>query len=164
MIADIGCGSFPFFLSQVEFRQKTGLDRLICSQSQSPSDKIQLLNYDVESDLDLPLPTDSCEVITMLAVVEHILPARLPRVLSSVYNSLNKEGIFIITTPAPWTDKLLRALASLNLVSSEEIEEHKAAYGLSDILSRLQQAGFKKANLLGGYFELGMNIWASAKK
>ena len=50
---------------------------------------------------------------------------------------LKPDGTFIITTPAPWTDLLLKMMAKLGLVSRIEIEEHKAMYGRKEIGSIL---------------------------
>ena len=46
-----------------------------------------------------------------------------------------------MTTPAPWTDKLLRIMARLHLVSQVEIDEHKDAYSKDRISKFLQEAG-----------------------
>lgn len=165
-IADIGCGNYPFFLLNTEFKQKYGLDKITISSSVSrhPCKNIKILNYDVESSADLPVPGNFFDVITMLAVIEHIKPEIIPQILRQIYSALRNGGVFILTTPAPYTDQLLKALALTGLVSKEEIAEHKATYKLSYIFKLLYQAGFKEHNLHGGHFELGMNSWVKADK
>lgn len=66
----------------------------------------------------------------MLAVIEHIEPERLDGIIGEVRRILKSGGLLIITTPASWTDGLLRFMARLHLVSRTEIDEHKAAYTL----------------------------------
>jgi hypothetical protein len=67
-------------------------------------------------------------------------------------------------SPAPRTEGLLRCLAALRLVSTMEIHDHKRAYGPAAIRALLIEAGFAAANIDSGYFELGMNVWARARK
>ena len=103
-------------------------------------------------------------VITMLAVFEHIEPAELPKILSEIYRVLKPGGSYIMTTPASWTDILLRVMAKLSLVSSVEIDDHKSTYTKQKIFFLLLESGFFKEKLKLGYFELFMNIWALAEK
>ena len=70
----------------------------------------------------------------------------------------------LITTPALWTDSILRFMAKLRIVSPVEIEEHKDAYNHSRLFSILQEANFSKEKLRFGYFEMFMNMWATATK
>ncbi len=166
VIADIGCGNYPYFLLNTEFKQKYGLDKIAndCHFSKAAAGNITILNYDLECEFDLPLSGDSCDAITMLAVLEHIEPEFVPPMLSQVHAALRKGGGIVLTTPAFWTQPILNILSALGLVSKEEIEEHKKAYRLSDIFKILQSAGFKQNNMHGGYFELGMNLWVKAIK
>jgi hypothetical protein len=53
-------------------------------------------------------------------------------------------------------------MAKLKLVSSVEIEEHKDSYTPTKIRSILGQATFSEAKLRFGYFEMILNIWATA--
>jgi len=55
-------------------------------------------------------------------------------------------------------------MARMKLVSPAEIDEHKGAYDCASIFAMLVVAGFREENLQGGYFELGLNVWASATK
>lgn len=166
VIADIGCGNYPYFLLNTEFKQKYGLDKIAndCYFSKAAADNITILNYDLECEFDFPLSEDSCDAITMLAVLEHIEPEFVPPMLSQVHAALRKGGGVVLTTPAFWTQPILNILSAMGLVSKEEIAEHKKAYRLSDIFKILQSAGFEQNNINGGYFELGMNLWVRAIK
>ena len=142
-ILDIGCGSYPNFLINTDFNKKYGIDASV---------KINLIQHDIEKEEALPFNKNLFDVITLLAVYEHIEPDRLINVISEIYRVLKPEGIFILTTPAPWTDKLLRLLARFNIVSKEEIDEHKDAYSQKRIFNSLVSAGFQSKLIKQGYF------------
>ena len=72
-ILDIGCGSYPYFLSYTVFQQKFAVDQL------PPSEHGQRLNIqwhtlDLNSTPKLPFEDDFFNVVTLLAVVEHLNP------------------------------------------------------------------------------------------
>ena len=161
-ILDIGCGSYPNFLISTNFNIKYGLDPSV-NIKDSP-EGIDLIQFDIEKEETLPFNDNFFSVITLLGVYEHIEPERLINVLSEIYRVLKPGGMFILTTPAPWTDKLLRLLASFNLVSKEEIDAHKDAYSHRRICNSLITSGFKKELIVQGYFEMLLNIWTYAKK
>jgi hypothetical protein len=86
------------------------------------------------------------------------------KILREIHRNLRPGGMHIMTTPAFWTDSVLRFMAKLRLVSSVEIEEHKDAYNHLRLFSILQEANFSEDKLRFGYFEIFMNIWATATK
>ncbi len=165
-ILDIGCGVFPFFLLNTTFSEKYGLDKIIQVNydKKFQEQKIAFINYDIEREKIMPF--DSCyfDVVTMLAVIEHIQPKRIVEIAREVRRILKTGGMCIITTPASWTEPLLKFMAKLRLVSPTEIEEHKYAYNHAEIASILQEATFSINKLQIGYFEMFMNIWATAIK
>jgi hypothetical protein len=55
-------------------------------------------------------------------------------------------------------------MASLNLVSTEEINEHVFAYTLPLLGWYFGRAGFEMTHVRFGYFELGLNLWATAQR
>ncbi len=164
-LLDIGCGSFPLFLRETSFARKIGLDQTAKEDSAACADSedLTLIPHDLENDLFLPVQSDSCKVVTMLAVVEHIEPHRVLSLLREIYRVLEPEGIFILTTPAAWVDGLLRAMARVRLVSPIEISEHKAAYTRGTLRGELRSV-FPDDGLEVGFFEMCMNIWAIARK
>jgi 2-polyprenyl-3-methyl-5-hydroxy-6-metoxy-1,4-benzoquinol methylase len=161
-ILDIGCGSYPLFLSGIEFSEKYGLDKSI-SLDLRPEGMV-LSNYDLETRSDLSFDDSFFDVVTMLAVFEHIEKPKLKHLLMEIYRVLKPGGVYILTTPAAWTDPILRALVKLRLISSVELEEHKDAYTHSKIASFLTEAGFNEEQIELGHFELWMNNWARAGK
>jgi SAM-dependent methyltransferase len=100
----------------------------------------------------------------MLAVTEHMEPVRLVAVFREARRLLKPNGRFILTTPCPWTDRLLRFMVALRLVSREEIKDHKVTYHLDSLAQHLEQAGFEKQKMKTGYFEMRVNSWAYVDK
>ena len=159
-ILDIGCGTVPYFLLNTKFKEKYGIDYSL--QKDKKYKDISLKKESINS--GLPFQSNYFDIVTMLAVFEHIEPDDLQKLLSEIHRVLKKDGLLILTTPCVWTDRLLRFLASLNFVSKEEIEEHKGAYSHKDIKRYLKLGNFKDEDIELGYFELWMNNWAIAKK
>lgn len=112
----------------------------------------------------MPYEDGYFDVVTMLAVLEHIEPANVPVLIGDVRRVLKPGGVFILTTPPPWTDQLLSVMARLRLVSATEIHDHKVTYRPAEIATMLEAAGFDAGKIRTGYFELGMNIWVRAEK
>jgi SAM-dependent methyltransferase len=165
-ILDIGSGAYPFFLLTTRFSQKYGIDKtfLVSSRTEPENRPIALINHDIESEGPLPFNDEYFDVVTMLAVFEHIAPQRLPNVFREVYRVLKKGGVIILTTPAAWTGWILEGMARIRLVSTVEIEEHKRLYKADCIVGALRQCGFASDKIQLGYFELHMNTWATAIK
>src|SRR3989344_6824261 len=85
-ILDIGCGTSPYFLSHTHFKEKFGIDTVI-KQNERGQD-VALKHFDVEEGKPLPFEGENFEVVTMLAVFEHIKPQYLPKLLNEAYRVL----------------------------------------------------------------------------
>jgi SAM-dependent methyltransferase len=160
-ILDVGCGSYPYFLSNTFFKEKYAIDQ---SQANTAFSEIQWYTIDLNSSPSLPFQDDFFSVVTLLAVVEHIDPESLVALLIEGHRTLKPGGVLIMTTPAAWSDDLLHWMARLSLVSKEEIDEHVYAYTLPLLGWYLGKAGFPMRNVKFGYFELVFNLWAMAYK
>lgn len=161
-ILDIGCGSYPYFLINTNFNEKYGLDPSL-RLSEIDEENLNLKVFDITKNR-LPFNNNFFDAVTMLAVFEHIDGDKLIFVLKEIQRVLKKEGMFIITTPAPWADKLLHQMAKFGLISSEEIHEHKTHHTKSKIEEMLLISGFKDKKIKGGYFEIYLNMWFTAVK
>jgi hypothetical protein len=103
-------------------------------------------------------------VITLPAVIEHVNPESMAVLLCDIHRFLHPGGCVILIPPAVWTSNLLHLLARLNLVNPDEIEEHVYGYTLPLIGWFFGQAGFSMGKVRFGNFELGVNLWGTAKK
>ncbi len=164
-ILDIGCGSFPYFLTSIDFAGKYALDKT-AAEGNRDLDRlgITFVNFDIEAGERLDFEDEYFDVVTMLAVFEHIEPARLTDFVKDIHRVLKKRGVYILTTPAAWTQNLLKIMARLNLVSSSEIDEHKGAYSHGSIAALLERSSFAPEKMEFGYFEMFMNNWCKAEK
>lgn len=160
-VLDIGCGSSPYFLSHTSFKEKFAVDQLTPKQG---TGEISWHSLDLNREPRLPFDDGFFSVVTLLAVVEHLNPASLVLLFSEVYRTLRPGGMVILTTPASWSDGLLHGLAHLSLVSHEEIEEHVFAYTTPLLGWYFGKAGFEMTKVRFGYFELMLNLWATAER
>lgn len=160
-ILDVGCGSFPYFLSHTSFKEKFAVDQLPPSVE---AKEIQWHTLDLNTTPRLPFGESYFDVVTMLAVAEHLDPSSLENLLKEANRTLKPGGRVIITTPAAWSDGLLRWMARWGLVSAEEINEHVFAYTLPLLGWYFGRAGFEMRRVRFGYFELGLNMWAIAER
>ena len=160
-ILDIGCGSYPYFLSHLSFKNKFAVDQI---RPEHPIENIHWQIVDLNATPQLPFEDEFFSVITMLALIEHLNPDSLVSLFQESYRTLRPGGMVILTTPAAWSDGLLRWMARMNLVSAEEIEEHDHVYTLPLIGWYFGKAGFEMDNLKFGYFEFMLNLWATATR
>lgn len=158
-ILDIGCGTEPYFLIKTKFKIKYGIDPAVTHRSKSGS--LVLKRQDVQT-ARLPFQENYFDVVTVLAVVEHMEPRKLKALLKEILRVLRPGGRLVLTTPCTWTHYILVAMAKLRLVSSYEISEHKAAYNHRQLRGLLSELGFRKVRC--GYFELFLNNWAHGDK
>jgi SAM-dependent methyltransferase len=163
-ILDIGCGSYPYFLAHTSFAEKFAIDQLPLPSHTATELKIESFMLDLEIKPRLPFEDDFFESVTLLAVVEHLDPSLMAILFKEVYRVLKHGGMVILTTPAAWSDGLLKSMARINLVSAEEIHEHTYAYTLPLLGWYFGQAGFEMTKTKFGYFEFMLNMWATAKK
>lgn len=103
-ILDIGCGASPIFLNQITFKEKYGLDKIV---PKVIPEKIKFTAMDFEKESALPYNNDFFDVVTLLAVIEHIEPEKVLTLLHGVGKILKPNGLLILTTPAAWADRLL---------------------------------------------------------
>jgi SAM-dependent methyltransferase len=164
-VLDLGCGAYPAFLAHGGFDRAYGLDRQITPDLQEAlRNRFGLLSWDLAEDLGLPFGEGFFAAVTLLAVVEHLPPPRLPGLLSDVLRVLQPGGAVVITTPAAWTHPLLLSLARLRLVSPVEIEDHKAVYGRKCLSELLTAAGFAAETIHFGHFQCLTNSWFVARR
>lgn len=161
-VLDIGCGLYPIFLLSTKFIEKFGIDKA-CFPAGKAMRRFKFINFDIEhNSKSLPFTEDYFDVITMLAVFEHIELLKLRDVMSEVYRMLKPGGIFIMTVPSTWADGILNIMAILRFVSKVEIADHKTNLSNRKISDILKKANF--VNINSGHFECFLNRWFLARK
>lgn len=165
-ILDIGCGHEPLFLQSSGFRRRVGIDQQVTTAQAAAWEArgITLIRQDMEVDDILPFPDGQFDAVTMLAVFEHIELPKLKTLVGEIRRVLKPGGCYILTTPAYWTDPILWALSKIKLLSAEEVDEHEKTHSHASIADLLVECGFSAENSTHGSFELGMNLWACARK
>ncbi len=163
-ILDIGCGSFPYFLAHTAFKEKFAVDQLNMAAETAAQNQIEFYTLNLNETPRLPFENNYFDAVTLLAVVEHLNPDSMAVLFQESCRVLKPEGMVILTTPAAWSDGLLKMMARTNLVSAEEIHEHAFAYTLPLLGWHFGQAGFKMSKVKFGYFEFRLNMWATAEK
>lgn len=160
-VLDIGCGTYPYFLSHTSFSEKFAVDQHAAPPSLSG---ITWHTLDLNAAPHLPFEVGFFSAVTLLAVIEHLNPSSLVELFRECRRVLVPGGRVVLTTPAAWSDRLLHLMAALRLVSKEEIEEHVYAYTLPLIGWYFGAAGFAMDKVHFGYFEAGLNLWATAER
>ena len=148
------------------FYEKFGIDKTFSTlrHTQLQDKSLALMRHDIASEGSLPFQDEYFDVVTMLAVLEHIAHQNLPRISHELYRVLKRGGILIITTPTKWTGFLLNKMARLRLISEQEIRDHKGLHTTDSICRTLQQGRFTPENIHLGHFEFYMNTWVTATK
>ncbi len=100
------------------------------------------------------LPPVKGDVITMLAVIEHMPPEVHASLAATCNEILNPGGRVVITVPSPRVDDILAVLQKLRLVDGMSLDEH---YGFDPGRTPELFAAppFRLANQSG--FQLGLN-------
>lgn len=157
VLLDIGCGYPPRFLDILLRRGLItygyGIDRKVPQGEYK--ERIELFKIDLEDEEDggIPLPAESVDVVTMLAVLEHLVDPH--KVLKKIHMVLKPEGLFILTTPTPLAKPVLDVLAYLRIIDPDEIEDHKRYYSRDSLIDLVRESGFMVVH--HRYFELYMN-------
>ena len=161
-ILDVGCGSYPGFLIGTRFGERYGVDRVAMPDVRHAG--VKLVAHDVAAGSPLPFEGGFFDVVTMLAVFEHLEVPALRGLLHEIRRVLRPGGVYVMTTPVRWTEGILKLMSRVKLVSHEEVDEHKAQYSHPEIVAMLLEAGFDRAHIRHGTFEMRMNVWAVAVK
>ena len=70
------------------------------------------------------VPRERFDVVTALAVLEHIPEGALPAFRDAIIDRLEPGGRFIATVPSPAVDRILHLLEKLRLIHGMELHEH----------------------------------------
>ncbi|MFC1653747.1 methyltransferase domain-containing protein [Patescibacteria group bacterium] len=165
VVVDVGCDNPPKLLKLIASKMEycIGIDEAI---SYSKKGNIETFNQKLNS--EIKLETNSADVITMMAVLEHL---KKPKdILKECFRILNPGGTLLITIPLkksniiPFisSEVILNAWSSLGLIRKEMIDQHENYFTPTDLEALLDDVGFSKIVLQR--FELGYNAYVKATK
>ena len=100
-------------------RQGIGLDPTLPSHIQGQGFELIPGNFP-----EALTETEPFDVITMLAVLEHIPEPELRPFADNCRHRLKPGGLLIITTPSPQVDHILDVLMALRLIDGMSLTEH----------------------------------------
>ena len=157
VLLDIGCDLPPVLINRVKSRMKRciGID---VAAKPGVYENIEIINVDIQK--KIPLSSQSVDVITMLAVLEHLHHPE--NVAAECYRLLKPGGLVLLTVPSPSNKPLLELLAALSLVRPDMIKQHEHYFTHQELRRLAQQAGFNKIDIEP--FEFGLNTFMKAVK
>ena len=157
-VCDIGCGKHMVLLKKINEISKNcvGVDKKIPPINYS---NIKIKQFDIED--RIPMEDDSFDTVTLLAVLEHLDCEK--RIIKEIYRILRPNGILLITVPTKKAKPFIEFLAfKLNIISKEEVSDHKRYYTKDNIKKLLLENKFRCKEIR--HFEFGCNIFCKAEK
>ena len=155
---DIGCGWEARLLMAMEphIRQGAGID------FKAPDiQTAKIKTYQGTLNSELPFKNESFDVVTMLAVLEHL--AKPVEIANEIWRVLAPGGRLVITVPSRAARPVLEFLAyKLKIVSEDEIRDHKTYYNYHDLVVLFGQTQLTVER--HHYFQLGMNNFCLLRK
>ncbi|MDR0286551.1 MAG: class I SAM-dependent methyltransferase [Clostridiales bacterium] len=150
-LLDIGCGWEAKFLLDVEpyIACGVGIDfKAPLIQTE------KLTTMCVRLDGTLPFADNSFDVVTMLAVLEHL--DRPKSMLREVCRVLRPNSFLAATVPSNAAKPILEFLSyRIGIVNQDEIRDHKQYYNRNSIVALLSTTGF--TDIKHQYFQFGLN-------
>lgn len=158
-LLDIGCGWEAKLLVQLEpyIRSGVGVD------FKAPNIKTDKLEtHSIHLSDALPFESCSFDVVTMLAVLEHL--DEPIEILREVERILRPGGRLLLTVPSWYAKPVLEFLAfRLGIINKDEIADHKTYYNKKDLLHLLSQLSNMEAEK-HEYFQLVFNNFMVCRK
>lgn len=155
VVLDFSCGSQAFLLKHLANRISYGKGIDFGIKKEKPFENISI--EPMASDYGV-LKRDShkYDVITMLAVIEHVPLKDVVRLLKLLKSKLKKDGKIVMTTPTTRGQFVLELLAfKLHIISEKQILDHKKYYNKEDFVSLSKDIGMKLESY--ATFQIGMN-------
>ncbi len=160
MVCDIGCGQKAHFLKEISSLIKSGIgfDDKVENYRDS---KYELKKLKISE--EIPLEKESCDAVTMIAVLEHLSDPQI--ILNESFRVLKKDGKLILTTPVPLAKPFLEFLAfRLRLINKDDIKDHKNYFCTAEIKKILVESGFREENIKNYLFLFCFNNLIVAQK
>lgn len=151
IILNVGCGNGAFeYLVADKAREIVGLDikdeDLFAAREECKD--LTNVNFAELNLLEKNFPENSCDVVTMFDVIEHLSEGKEPEVLKKINKSLKSKGQIVISTPLQNLTRFFDPAWYLR-------PRHRH-YTKEQIVELLVEAGFKVEKIYsrGGFFEM----------
>jgi 2-polyprenyl-3-methyl-5-hydroxy-6-metoxy-1,4-benzoquinol methylase len=150
-ILDIGSGDGPLF----KFLEKTkipftgiGLDPEVV--------ETRTINYNIFPDKfpNEKISGNRFDIITALAVLEHIPKDALSEFAMNCNRHLEMGGQLVITVPSKQVDQILKLLIGLKIIDGMEVDQHYG-YDTGQTIPLFRESGFELVSYRK--FQLGLN-------
>ena len=156
VLADLGCGDGSF-LRYIKSKMATGHGVDMKIDLAHGSDRV-IFQYG-NLNQKIPLRDQSVDVITALAVIEHLTTPKT--FVGEIHRVLKPGGFCILTTPSVHSKPLLEFLAyTLKIISENDIRDHKNYFDKSQLHNFFTE--FKRVEV--SYFQFGFNTLVVAFK
>lgn len=150
-LLDIGCGWEARLLKQIE----PWIDHGIGIDFKAPEIKTKKLEtLSTRLDKRLPFPDENFDVVTMLAVLEHL--DHPEAIVRECFRVMKPHGSLILTVPSWLAKPVLEFLAfRLGIINRQEILDHKRYFDRGELWDLFSENGFKIK--YHRYFQFRMN-------
>ena len=133
-LLDVGCGWEAKLLKSIENYIEYGIG-IDFKPPKLKTEKLETIEATLEK--ELPFENESFDVVTMLAVLEHLSYAE--EILKEIHRVLKNDGRLIITVPSKIAKPILEFLShKMHIIDRLEIEDHKNIIIKKIYLKRLQ--------------------------
>ena len=141
-VLDFGCGHQAMFLRSIQDRIKRGIGIDYDADAGQPAPNLELQRFHFTD--RFKFPDASFNVVSILAVLEHIPLDQVDVLFREFSRVLAPGGQILITTPTPAAKPLLEFLAfKLHVISAPEIADHKHYYNESDLAALARRHGLE---------------------
>lgn len=150
-LLDVGCGWDARLLRSIEplIGHGTGIDQ---KAPDLASDKLKIVRARLDD--RLPFADESFDVVTILAVLEHLDDPH--SILREIRRVLRRHGAIVVTVPSHFAKPVLEFLAyKVGIVNADEVRDHKRYFGKYDLADIFQQCGLHMQS--HRYFQAGFN-------
>ena len=148
-VLDIGCADGALFHLRLDLSDGVGIDPDLEETATAPGNTLVrgLFPHDLPDDRPF-------DVITMLAVLEHIPLDRQTELARDCQRVLKPGGHLIITVPSPTVDHILSVLRTVRLIDGMSLEQH-FGFDVGETRPTFEGAGL--VTVEARQFQLGLN-------
>lgn len=158
-LLDVGCGWEARLLRELEPYVTAGWG-IDFKAPAIATDKLHTISARLDD--RLPFENESFDVVTMLAVLEHL--DKPLAILREIARLLRPDGRLLLTVPSRYAKPVLEFLAfRLRIVNPDEIRDHKTYFNRDDLFRLVDQCEGLAVER-HRYFQCGMNNYLVCRK